>query len=546
MDIFSQNLADIGKSKAISLSGSLGMNLNVYSTTRDSPSRDPFFWTFSGSPVLSVYGVTLPFSIVISQKQQDFRQPFNQFGLSPYYKWATFHLGYRSMNFSQYSLNGHMFYGVGTELTPGKLRFGVMYGRLLKPIPENLLSPYAVQPTYLRKGFSAKIGYGSGQDYIDLVLFKGWDDKSSITRPLDSAAVNPEENLVLSVIAKKLFFDKLLLNIDYGISGWTNNLFAGGIPREDIPLSGVISNLMELNYSSQMLTAGQASLSYNLENFFLKAQYERIDPDYKSMGAYFFNSDLENITLSPGMSLLNKKMRIMTSFGVQRNNLNQNRASQTNRKISSLMTSYAPNQKLNFNVSYTNYQMNQYFYNTVRRDVLDSLGLENFSTNLSFNSGYNFGDKVKRNSLYFNTSYQSTFQSGSIITDNRNDSYSLAPMLSFRHLNNEKGYGVNTSISYNNYASGSLGVTNWSLNLGGNKKLSDSKLNINTTLSFNQAIIDDQKAGNTFRISTGMNYNPGENHSINIRLNVINRKSFNTRVSDFIEVLGTINYNYRF
>jgi len=50
--------------------------------------RKPFTWMLTGSPTLSVYGITLPFSFTISEQQRNFRQPFNKFGVSPYYKWA--------------------------------------------------------------------------------------------------------------------------------------------------------------------------------------------------------------------------------------------------------------------------------------------------------------------------------------------------------------------------------------------------------------------------------------------------------------------------
>jgi len=81
-------------------------------------------WYLQGSPVITVYGIVLPFSFRLSEQQRDFRQPFNQFGVSPYYKWAKLHLGYRSHNWSTYALAGHSITGVGLELTPGKFQVG--------------------------------------------------------------------------------------------------------------------------------------------------------------------------------------------------------------------------------------------------------------------------------------------------------------------------------------------------------------------------------------------------------------------------------------
>ena len=113
--IKAQNVESMVKEKPVKFSGSLSAQFLGYSTTRERPSRDPFVWTLSGSPTLSLYGFNIPFSFVISPKQQSFRQPFNQFGMSPYYKWLTLHVGYRNINFSRYTLSGHTFLGAGVE-----------------------------------------------------------------------------------------------------------------------------------------------------------------------------------------------------------------------------------------------------------------------------------------------------------------------------------------------------------------------------------------------------------------------------------------------
>jgi len=39
--------------------------------------------------------------------------------MSPYYKWITIHVGYRNINYSQFTLAGHTILGAGIELHPG-------------------------------------------------------------------------------------------------------------------------------------------------------------------------------------------------------------------------------------------------------------------------------------------------------------------------------------------------------------------------------------------------------------------------------------------
>ncbi len=210
-NVMSQNVESMINEKPVKFSGSLSAQFLGYSTTRERPSRDPFVWTLSGSPTLSVYGFNVPFSFVISPKQRNFRQPFNQFGMSPYYKWLTVHAGYRNVNFSRYTMAGHTFLGGGIEATPGNFRLGFVYGRFLKAIEDDSLNVEYVIPTYQRTGYSMKIGYGPQSNYVDLIMFKAKDDTGSIDTPDPAADVIPGENLVFGIKTFQRFLKKIHL-----------------------------------------------------------------------------------------------------------------------------------------------------------------------------------------------------------------------------------------------------------------------------------------------------------------------------------------------
>ena len=59
-------------------------------------------------------------------------QSFIRFGISPYYKWIRLYVGHRSMQFSNYSLNGITFLR-GFEPNPGIFRLAAMYGNIQTP-----------------------------------------------------------------------------------------------------------------------------------------------------------------------------------------------------------------------------------------------------------------------------------------------------------------------------------------------------------------------------------------------------------------------------
>ena len=76
---------------------------------------------------MKIYGVEIPFSLTVSEQERSFRQPFNQFGITPTYKWAKAHLGYSNLTWSPFTWSGQTVLGGGVELNPGKFRFGMRY-----------------------------------------------------------------------------------------------------------------------------------------------------------------------------------------------------------------------------------------------------------------------------------------------------------------------------------------------------------------------------------------------------------------------------------
>src|SRR3546814_13424720 len=92
----------------------------------------------------------MPFSFVVTQYTNSYTQPFSQFGISPSYKWAKLHLGYRNISFSPLLFDGQSFLGGGIELAPKGFYFGAFYGKLNKAISEDTTNMARLQPEYAR------------------------------------------------------------------------------------------------------------------------------------------------------------------------------------------------------------------------------------------------------------------------------------------------------------------------------------------------------------------------------------------------------------
>ena len=129
---FAQDLSTIGNQKPVTISGSVQLTGIGYNASGIPDRQAPFTYILSGSPTLDIYGVAIPFNFIVSQQDKTVQQPFNQFGISPTYKWITLDLGYRSITFSPYTLAGYTMLGAGVELNPGKFHAAFIYGRLNK------------------------------------------------------------------------------------------------------------------------------------------------------------------------------------------------------------------------------------------------------------------------------------------------------------------------------------------------------------------------------------------------------------------------------
>ena len=98
--ITAQDIEQVNLKKPIQLSGTINLQLESYSANGIDNRKKPFSWMISGTPVLTILGVQMPFSFLFSNFENRYYQPFNQYGISPKYKWITVHAGYRNIQFS--------------------------------------------------------------------------------------------------------------------------------------------------------------------------------------------------------------------------------------------------------------------------------------------------------------------------------------------------------------------------------------------------------------------------------------------------------------
>ncbi|MEZ0539956.1 hypothetical protein [Fibrella arboris] len=435
--------------KYVKVSGGLNAYAGFYTANGIAGRNQPAPIGLSGQVTIVLpQGLSIPIAAVLGNQGASFtvRQPFNQFGLSPTYKWVTVHAGYRNVTFSPFTLAGHTFLGGGVELNPGRLRFGAIYGRFNNAI-SGTLADANVLPSYGRTGYAVKLGYGKPNNYIDLTMLRANDDSASIPSVPQSATqtVTPAENLVVGITSRLLIVRYFTVEVDAALSAYTRDVRAGRIEAEGSnPVVRLFGKLYTPRLSTQLTQAVQASIGYRDKWGGLKLQYKRIDPNFQTMGAYYFQSDIESYAIAPSLNLLENKLRLSGSYGVQFDNLANSRNVRTGRTIGSLVVSYNPASKFGFDLQLSNYGISQ---QAGLRPVIDTLRLaqNNFSATANLRYTVQKTDVVQSVNLTATRQQLSDLNpSTAAQTENTN----LNANLSYTYQQTTTGWGLTGMLTY--------------------------------------------------------------------------------------------------
>ncbi len=395
----------MGSQSPVRISSGIQAQTTFYSV-RDIPYRmQPFNWSLSGTPMIELYGMSLPFSFYVSNQQLGFQQPFNQLGLTPTYKWAKAHLGYSSVQFSDYTLAGRRFLGAGVELNPGKWRFGAVYGRFQKAVerdsivqatPESYLSGVP-QSSFARNGYAIKLGFGTDNNYIDLICLRAGDEAHSIQSGEGLEALRPERNTAVGLKhrlgAKAGFF----WESDIAMSFYTRDDRAEPVDTGNVP--AFLYRWLDPRLTSQLTYAGNMQVGYRTRAVRASLRYRRISRDFKTMGAYYFQTDIEEIASQLGLHLFKRKVHLRSNLGVQRNNLGADRLHTTQRMIISVYAGAQITKRLRTDIHYSNFGVIQ---RPQQPGLVDSIRIDQVLSSWQATTAYNLpSDRPQHISLQF-------------------------------------------------------------------------------------------------------------------------------------------------
>jgi hypothetical protein len=537
--IVAQDLENIDSKNPVHISGSLAATTTFYHTTGPSQ-RDPFFWLLNGNLTIDLYGVSVPISATITQQNRNFTQPFNQYGLSPHYKAVTVHMGYRTMNFSDFTLAGNIFLGAGFEVAPenSRVRVSGMYGRLVKPVAPGRLVDGAIigQPAFLRMGYAGKVSLGRNGNLVDFIVFKGKDDANSIKT--DSVqGLTPAENLVLGTRITQKLTEHLKIDIQYAFSAYTLDSRQTSLQDNSFSYANNFEPLFTPNSTSQYNAAVSGNISYTTPLYQLKAAYRRVDPEFKTMGSVFLVNDIEDITGTASWRMLKNKLNISVSGGVQTNNLNADKISQMTRGIYSVNVAYIANEKLNVTANYSNFSSSTRFSEVM---FLDSLNYIQVTQNAGAGANYTTGTDDLRHTIFAMANYQDVNDSQDktstlyIINGGYQASFIPTDLALTASLN----FTNNTIIGLvNNSVGPTVGIT---------KGMFKRALRLNLTSTYLRSATDGTLNSKFANVRLGANYKYGTHHNVKLIFTYLNRQTFGAKESTIDEIRAELSYGYTF
>lgn len=313
--------------------------------------RDPLGYMVRGNLDITLAGIyRFPFSFTYSDQGLRFPSPIklNRFSFHPSYKGLQLHFGDAALSFSPYTLSGHQFTGFGAEYKSSKpWTLAVMYGRLLKQVAYNG-DQLGIQPVHERKGYGLKVGYKQPSWGVSAVLFSARDQVDTSNAAIEKYPF-PERNIVMGMQGRLTVLEKGELTLDYSQS-------MIGLEKEGLKVyqADAFPDSLFVD-NARRYRALKFGMNYPAFSGNLSVIYERIDPGYRTFGAYYFNSDLENISVVVRQSIFNRKVDLQLRSGVQRDNLDRAKNSEFRRLVNAIDVAYTPTEAVNLNVHYSNF-----------------------------------------------------------------------------------------------------------------------------------------------------------------------------------------------
>lgn len=516
------------------------------------PRQDPFNYRLSGSMIVNTYGWKTSININYADKRKvyglnlpDVRIPsYTLLGLSPSYKWATFHLGFRSMHFSQYTLANHSFYGGGVELKPGRFRLSSFYGRLRRATSESIGLRQSLDPAYNRMGWGLKIGYENGEDQLSLSVFGAQDEFSDLIDVRNNPEIKPQENTAIGITGSKKIGPFMRLEIDYAFSALTRDVLSPETERSSYNNLQRVFGLFDPNSSSEFRKALKTKITFSPGFGEINLTHERVDPGYRSLGSLFFNNDFENITGGGQFRTMENHLMLSVNGGFQRNNLSGQESNGLTRFVGSVHASYNYSDRGIISISYSNFRTtNTLYVATIPIIQIDSitLSLVNQQASFSFN-------RVSGNTHPLTLSAMITYsQSRSIENDVVQDNQTNDNLMAHFSLNKKikDSWSLSGSVLLNRNNNPLTNLLTIAPVIGVQKSFKERKISLRSNISLVNAYFNGRYQRRILQPRLGLDYKINNKNTLSFSSSMTAQFYMNDVSKNFTELTSRMSWKVR-
>lgn len=532
------------------VSGRVGLRagLNSFSSPDGASRRsNPFNYGLTAGLNLDILGINAPFMAAFANRNTTYNLPsYSFYGLSPTYKWITLHGGDRSMTFSPYSLSGVNFRGAGVELTPGKFYFGAMSGKLRRASIRDVGSIQNLETAYRRQGRGFKVGFDNQEGTsVTTSLFSSADAAEDVNEGADTAfLVLPERNMVLTLSGQHKLSNFLSFNTEIARSVLTRDDNAPTLadPAGRLRLFG----LFQPNLTTTAASAYKFDIGLKPKFGQINLAYERVDPEYRTHGSLFFQNDFENFTGSISLPLFDKKLNLRTNAGVQRNDLDGQKASNLNRFIGALSAAWKTSERVSTNLSLSNFtSTSRYKALTRQPQIADSIVLA--QTQLSINGGTSILlNKEASQLLMISGSWQrAALIKNEQVDTAQNSTFSML-MLNYNYQPEGGKSTFGGTMMLNRNVTSSLRITTLGPSLNFTRQILEERGNLNLGASYSAVWSDAQAdGGGVMQLQIGGGFALSKQQSVNVSSSLLQVASGAGR-EGYTDLQLSLNYGYTF
>jgi hypothetical protein len=376
-----QDIDRMLRAKPFSHSGSVALNTMC---RFDQNSSNPFTYVLSANYTPVFFGISVPLSVMYSNQNFAYGLPYNQWRFAPSYRWIRAQFGDVGMQFSPYSFAGHRLRGVGVEVQPNEhWAVSTFHGRLSD---YRAADSSGHNGSLERMGYGAKVAYSSASYSLNGSFFKAKDFD------VEAAHLAPQENVVVALAGQWTLAQNLRISGEIASSALTGNT------RDELVNSNFRGReLIGFCLPYRLSTAVFHAYKINIGAPFLSVAYEYVAPNYQTLGAYYSTNDFENFTLN--MSHKFRNFAFGGRFGVQRDDLKNEKGNRSQRLVYAGNLSYSGKSRFFGQFNYSTFQtftrVEKFLTEFETTDPyvrIDTLNLRQVSQHGDVNFGFRFAE----------------------------------------------------------------------------------------------------------------------------------------------------------